>query len=75
MHIVCYSCHLGGAGCLPEGLCLSEVVSAWRGMSPYLPHTQRQTAPLDPEADTPLRTEFLTHTCENITFADGKNQL
>ena len=34
--------------------------SAWGGVCPV--------DPLDPEADTPLSTEFLTHACENITF-------
>ena len=43
---------VSGGGCLPRG------VSAWGGCK-HLP---------DPEADTLLWTEFLTHACEKITF-------
>ena len=62
---ICPRIGVSARGCLPRG-CLPRMVSAW-GVSKY---AHRQTSPW-PQRQTPpslMWTEFLTHTCENVTF-------
>ena len=56
----------GCVSALGGGESAQDGVSACGGVCPG--RWRVYITPLDPEADTPLWTEFLTHICENITF-------
>ena len=61
----CLAREVSGQGGVSLGVS-AQVVSAGRGVHPL--RSRDRHCPLDPEADTPMWTEFLTYACESITF-------